>query len=635
MSDFELYIDDKLVDGLPDDVIAFTYVLNDFGKLNGRQTPYSKQFKLKKTPNNASIFGTMEDLSSSTVAPYRKMKAEAKSGGVALLKGVSKVDESADYYNVTILGESSDWFSIAKDTKLEDLDTSDHDHTYTASNVNARRQATSGVVYPYVDYNRITPSVGDSVAHTKFYPSFYVKTLLAKFEELTGYTFVGTEYIHRFDDLVIPFCRERLAYKLQLECKMSRTSTTTLTPSASFPQLVFVPFNYEDFDPDDLLISNTYFNTPYECTLDITSQLNWDRTTGGYGAGDLTASLVKMNGSLQFSVIDEVVLPASSSGTAILTAKDITANEDDDILIVISGDSSNSVDIDASSYFEVTKGYATGSDGLVDIVSGDLIKIHQTFPDITIADLLRTLINQNLLILSTSISRKTITLFPFSNLYANRYRAVDWSNKLDLSFNPKVYYRLSKDYGRENVLSYIQDDDDPKEDGYRFGSFQIDDEILSSTKSQFESVFAASSRYQKTVTSIEALKINRYSDTSISESDPDIKPEPRIAYVEITSDNLIQVTSGGSTLANAAELFFSELTWSEIMVRAYSEFQDMVYHPKRVIERFRLSAADIQQLNFEIPIWVDYHKSYFYLNQIKEYYANRDEKSSLVELIKL
>ncbi len=57
-------------------------------------------------------------------------------------------------------------------------------------------------------------------------------------------------------------------------------------------------------------------------------------------------------------------------------------------------------------------------------------------------------------------------------------------------------------------------------------------------------------------------------------------------------------------------------------------------NPKQLDVYLRLKPIHINQLNFSLPIWIDYYKSWFYIGKISQFKFNSTD-STKVELIKL
>ena len=82
-------------------------------------------------------------------------------------------------------------------------------HAYTLANQQTSWTATSGYVYPLIDYGFNTGLVDWSVE--ELYPAIYVKDYLDRMFTAAGYTFTSTFLTSTpFTKLIIPFKRIRL-----------------------------------------------------------------------------------------------------------------------------------------------------------------------------------------------------------------------------------------------------------------------------------------------------------------------------------------------------------------------------------------------------------------------------------------
>jgi len=73
---------------------------------------------------------------------------------------------------------------------------------------------------------------------------------------------------------------------------------------------------------------------------------------------------------------------------------------------------------------------------------------------------------------------------------------------------------------------------------------------------------------------------------------------------------------------------------NNILDNYYSLIRSVMGQSKILTLLVRLNAADINQLNFTIPIYLQQYESYFYINKIEGYSPNSNTSCS-VELVKL
>ena len=118
-----------------------------------------------------------------------------------------------------------------------------------------------------------------------------------------------------------------------------------------------------------------------------------------------------------------------------------------------------------------------------------------------------------------------------------------------------------------------------------------------------------------------------------------IEAEPRIAIhnVATDSDNAITLFDYYNPLyveTQTSELTYSEITWDVLAAAYWVTITDIIQNPQMVKMLMRLSASDINQLDFSRPKWIDRFHSYFYLSYVSQYKVNEVD-STEVELIKL
>lgn len=242
-------------------------------------------------------------------------------------------DKPADQadYEVVIYADNDNFFTLLGESFLTDLDFSELDHDWTASNVRSSWTAswTNGYYYPLIDYgknwilgdiNGWTSSYTTYVKTEDMLPSTNVKYILDKIFANTNYTY-QSNFLDGdiFKSLYIPFNREklirdidtadnRLAISRSVVATYSNASPIGVPPlqistngggayggGNQIPNPVWgselwkgrIPFNYESApygDPDGLWNTSTYeytapVNVPNQtfcCNFDITFNYRTD-----------------------------------------------------------------------------------------------------------------------------------------------------------------------------------------------------------------------------------------------------------------------------------------------------------------------------------------------------------------------
>ena len=113
-------------------------------------------------------------------------------------------------------------------------------------------------------------------------------------------------------------------------------------------------------------------------------------------------------------------------------------------------------------------------------------------------------------------------------------------------------------------------------------------------------------------------------------------PKPRVGVHEVVDTDgvgLIQLING-STVFQTSRLTFTDIKFSNLIPKYGSTLTSIILKPQMVNLLMRLSAVDINQLDFTRPKWIEMYQCYFYLSFVSQYKVNQVD-STEVELIKL
>jgi len=149
---YELFLEGQLVDIRQDLGMQLSYNIDDVNKYGSRDTSFSKTIVLPGTAKNNKILGFVGELGSNN--PYlpgnenigvnfnvaQTTKAELRANGLLLLKGVFRLtgivkERDMVEYEGNLFGELGGFIAAIGAGKLEDLDFSEYNHTYTRDNI--------------------------------------------------------------------------------------------------------------------------------------------------------------------------------------------------------------------------------------------------------------------------------------------------------------------------------------------------------------------------------------------------------------------------------------------------------------------------------------------------------------------
>jgi hypothetical protein len=220
---YELFLEGELADIRQDLGMQLSFNIDDINKYGSRDTSFSKTIVLPGTAKNNKLLGFVGELGSSNLYelgaeninanfnPAQTTKAELRANGLLLLKGVFRLtgivkDRDMIEYEGNLFGELGGFIAQISGGKLEHLDFSDYDHTYTRDNiVNSWNTINgSGYYYPLIDYGRYSTNKIDYDYRT-FRPALFVKEYMDKIFAGSGYTY-ESEFLNSnfFKSLIIP-----------------------------------------------------------------------------------------------------------------------------------------------------------------------------------------------------------------------------------------------------------------------------------------------------------------------------------------------------------------------------------------------------------------------------------------------
>ena len=201
----------------------------DSTSLDTRKSPYSKQFVVPNTNNNAVIFEHYYEVNGVEFNPLTKIECVVQYRGTDIFNGflrLSAVIENPNFtdYEVYIMGDVGDFASEIRNLTLQDLNWTDlqHELTYTAitKSWEAKYNDTDGlfggkILYPMINYglsyNGTTPAwtytfdeansfdqSNHPVPEFVWKPSIRVKEVIDRIFAKTGYAvdseFFDTDY---------------------------------------------------------------------------------------------------------------------------------------------------------------------------------------------------------------------------------------------------------------------------------------------------------------------------------------------------------------------------------------------------------------------------------------------------------
>ena len=520
----EIYIEEQKIDLLQDISTEFTYAIDDVSEFGSRNTSFSKTISIPGTANNNLIFGYIFELNNANVTVNslpnvgynynvtKQANCKIFIDKVQIFKGTLRIleiviDKETIEYQCSVFGELGGFINQLGNKRLEDLDFSAYDHTYSVANISSSwdNPGGSGYYYPLIDYGNVSTGAGagglggygvakKDFQYTTFRPALYVKEYIQKIFEGTDYTFDCSFFdTPLFKRLIIPNNQTNITALNNTSMSATAINRDMLLTSDPYVQYTLVTAGSFTLDG-----TNTLF-TYSGATLTTNIQITLTGFVKYFDAAQPTYTVILRKNGVQIGSQD-----FDASVTRMLncnfTATGVTFNATDTMQVEILG-TLMSIEI-----FTGNVGVTTSTPTQVQINLGETIKVSQTIPKgIFQRDFFLSIVKMfNLYVYENKFNDKELVISPYVVFYPEKSdSAEDWTNKIDRA-KPISIKPMSEVNARYYNYKFKQDNDFYNEN-YRkkytegYGDFIYDTEFdFVKETDVLEVIFAASVLYQAT-----------------------------------------------------------------------------------------------------------------------------------------
>ena len=520
----EIYIEEQKIDLLQDISTEFTYAIDDVSEFGSRNTSFSKTISIPGTANNNLIFGYIFELNNANVTVNslpnvgynynvtKQANCKIFIDKVQIFKGTLRIleiviDKETIEYQCSVFGELGGFINQLGNRRLEDLDFSAYDHTYSVANISASwdNAGGSGYYYPLIDYGNVSTGAGagglggygvakKDFQYTTFRPALYVKEYIQKIFAGTDYTFDCSFFdTPLFKRLIIPNNQTNITALNNTSMSATAINRDMLLTSDPYVQYTLVTIGSFALDGTNTLFTYSGASLTTNIQITLTGFVNF------FDAAQPTYTVILRKNGVQIASQD-----FDASVTRMLncnfTASGVTFNSGDTMQVEILG-TLMSIEI-----FTGNIGVTTSTPTQVQINLGETIKVSQTIPKgIFQRDFFLSIVKMfNLYVYENKFNDKELVISPYVDFYpTTSLTALDWTDKVDRAkpisikpmseVNARYYnYKFKADndfYGENYRKKYTE--------GY--GDFIYDTEFdFVKETDTLEVIFAASTLFQAT-----------------------------------------------------------------------------------------------------------------------------------------
>jgi len=513
----EIYIEGKKIDLLQDLSTEFTYAIDDVSEFGSRNTSFSKTISIPGTATNNLVFGYIFELNNANFTDNtlpnvgynynvtKQANCKIFIDKVQIFKGTLRIleiviDKETIEYQCSVFGELGGFINQLGNKRLEDLDFSAYDHTYSVANISSSwdNPGGSGYYYPLIDYGNVSTGqygvAKKDFQYTTFRPALYVKEYIQKIFAGTDYTFDCSFFnTALFNRLIIPHNQTTIT-------ALNNTSMNAVAGEQSMnltnnPYVSYSFVTQGSFNLDGLGQLFTYSGS----TITTNVQVTLSGDVAIYDPNQPNYSVILKKNGLEIGRQD---FDASIRRfmACNFTVQGVTFNNTDTLQVEILG-TLMVIDIVFGELIATTS-----TPTQVQINLGETIKVSETIPKgIFQRNFFLSIVKMfNLYVYENKFNDKELVISPFVDFYpTTSATALDWTNKIDRAkpisikpmseVNARYYnYKFKSDndfYGENYRKKYTE--------GYGDFIFDTEFDFVKETDT-LEVIFAASVLYQAT-----------------------------------------------------------------------------------------------------------------------------------------
>lgn len=480
----ELYIDGNRLDLFDDIDIRLTYSVSDIENPIERKSSVSRTIEIPKTQNNDLVFGSIYRFDQWIVSfdPSVRATAYVMQNGVQVFEGIAQLlavkdNGTSGTYELGLYGETANLFKQLGDAELTDLDFSELNHEWDASNVvdawfNSIGSTGNDYYYPLIDYGQAnfqratTPApYVDSFNTEDFYPAISVKKYVDKIFASAGFTYESDFFASQwFKQLIVPYGISGVPYITDEQAQTNLYwirlnndfSVTTPSGATLFQFGTATPSPY--FNGGSYNTGTKKFVAPADRTYNFQIRVTATLVEGTGPASQVAFDIgLRKNGIPvgvgPYQIVWGFNTPANTTITQDFFIQDVANVGDQYEVVHFGGTLLYTINVEADNTYWLNQ-----IAGTPQMAPGDTWDMNQTIvPKVKQSEFLMYLVRMfNLFIMPDKYNPKKLYVEPFTDFYDNA-NPLDWTDKWDVEkgyevvpcgyMNPKTYKFAYKDGG--------------------------------------------------------------------------------------------------------------------------------------------------------------------------------------------
>lgn len=607
--------------------IKYTKQVSDIFNVAKSSASYTNSFNVPKTPNNTMVFEGLGLVGSTSNLPYQKTIATLKDSGFDVIaKGWLEIKETSDSYKVNIIDGVIDFFKAIEGYTLADMDLSELNHEKSLYNV-IFSMANPNLKYKYIinDYGGGQSVIPTDINIDYLVPSAKYPFLLEKIFEFFGYTVTGSIFQNEdYLDWWLTYPKEAVTDEKELIGEFGEGEKEIAYTSNQFGNIIFP----QNWDTDDIVVDSGIELVGN--TIVITEQNYYEFEFSGQGRSSLFTNnnqsvpfyaRIKRNG-----VAVGIQLQIFNTGTYVTTFQGYL----------------NEGDVITFEYFLNFSGGMYNPTLFLDFFNLNVSK-SVTFQvdwslvlkDISITSFFNDFLRRFGLTVIADNDFKRLDFYTLDER-TDVSQSKDWSSKY-VNRNSETY--LYGSYAQNNYYRHKYNEENAS---YNDGSLIIDNQNIELEKTLYNS-FTCSADFA--LTPIGSLVVNTFRTPIWTSEAVDNDGTVEVNYKTLngrfyiikhyntsTPIRFYSLVTGEDQIGNApAFAKFDNVHFEDLIAKYYPAYTSILNSCKVHEFEMALGLADIINLDFTKPIYIEQEASYYLKNKVDW----ESGKTCIVEAVKI
>jgi len=443
---------------------ALNLQINDLSKPDTIQATYSNTFQIPDSLTVRDLTLNAEQVDSGGPMPYTLLRAQLIEQGEVIFTGHARLGNFKAGWSVQLVQAGKSLFDELSGKSLRTLDLTRYDHKWDVTTITALAGAEEGVVYPVIDYGLLD---GKTFPLDCIFPAVYAKTLIGQMLKESGYR-AGGDWLNDelLTRLAVPFANDE-ATDRDDEWVNDRTSRVTVGGTAVpvGPINIVLPLVNDDNFPEyydgklnnfkpalNAYVPDTGMRLRVQATINFKVKIDF---------GSVEALLiVEKNGvniaQEYFSVSGPYNITFSKEESLSVNELVTTKKGDQIRLRYIVRKRSTFAQYSVQTQITPDKTWASFIPDSK-VYPGDSWPVARNLPDMSCADLLKSIALMSSATYQVDDLRRTVTLIPLDTILNNRSDALDLSTRVEEIDEPELSVTLEP-YGQKNFVRWAEFD---------------------------------------------------------------------------------------------------------------------------------------------------------------------------------